>query len=371
MNAIIGFTNLLERHLDDKEIVQNYISKIKTSNDILLSLINNVLEMARIESGKERLDETGENAEDFLQSVFLLFDAQMKEKGVKFTHSVDVQHSDAYIDRTKMREILLNLLSNALKYTPTGGSVTMTLKELPSNHSEYAVYQTVIEDTGIGMSEAFLPHLFEDFSREYSSTESKISGTGLGTAIVKRLVDLMQGTIAVESKLGIGTRITLTMRHRIASVKDIHSLEAASKAYKKEDFVGKRILLAEDNALNAEIARMILEEAGFIVDHAEDGIICVDKIEKAAPGTYDLILMDIQMPNMDGYKAAKVIRSIPDQCKANIPIIAVTANAFEEDRQNAFRAGMNGHIAKPIHVEALMQILAEIIDGKPEMGGRE
>lgn len=291
MNAIIGFTDLLEKHLDDKEAMKNYIAKIRTSNEFLLSLINNVLEMARIESGKERLDETSENAVEFLESVYLLFDSQMQEKGVRFIKKINVEHPDVIVDKTKVREILLNLLSNALKYTPAGGTVTMTLTELPSDHSGYAVYQNVIEDTGIGMSEEFLPHIFEDFSREHSSTESRVAGTGLGTAIVKKMVDLMNGTIEVKSKLGEGTKITLTMWHRISGETERKQSEKSQRRYDPKDFAGKRILLAEDNALNAEIAATILEEAGFTVDLAEDGIICVDRIEKAAPDHYDLILM--------------------------------------------------------------------------------
>ena len=361
MNAIIGFTDLLEKHLDDKEVVQDYIKKIKTSNEVLLSLINNVLEMARIESGKERLDETRENAFDFLHSVFLLFDSQMKEKGIHFIRSIQVEHPDVMVDKTKMREILLNILSNALKYTPTGGTITMTLAEKPSAQAGYVAYETVVEDTGIGMSKEFLPHIFEDFSREHSSTDSRITGTGLGTAIVKRLVDLMQGEIKVESELGKGTKITLLMRHRIAGENDTKQPGEGLADYRDGDFAGKRILLAEDNDLNAEIAVEVLKEAGFQVERAEDGIICVDMIEKAASDYYDLILMDIQMPNMDGYKATRVIRSLPDKRKAMIPIIAMTANAFDEDRKNALRAGMNGHIAKPIHVDELFSLLAEIL----------
>ena len=251
MNAIIGFTTLLERHLDDEKAVQNYLKKIKTSNEFLLSLINNVLEMARIESGKERLDETNENVTEFLQSVFILFDSQMQEKGIQFIQSIHVEHEDVIFDQTKMREILLNLLSNALKYTPSGGTVTMSLTELPADSPGYVIYQTTIKDTGIGMSEEFISHIFEDFSRERSSTESKVSGTGLGTAIVKKLVDLMHGTIEVESELGKGTKITFTMQHRIAGAKETKQVRKITKQYQLEDFRGKRILLAEDNELNA------------------------------------------------------------------------------------------------------------------------
>ena len=361
MNAIIGFTELLDKHLDDKEMMRDYIAKIRTSNEFLLSLINNVLEMARIESGKERLDETSENAIEFLQSVFTLFDSQMKEKGVRFIKSIQIEHPNVVVDKTKMREILLNILSNALKYTPAGGTVRMTLTELGVDEAGYVTYQTVIEDTGIGMSAEFLPHIFEDFSRAHSSTESKVSGTGLGTAIVKKLVDLMQGTIDIESALGKGTKVTLTMKHQIVDQRDTQQTNRHVKESRKKDFAGKRILIAEDNDLNAEIAVTILEEAGFLTERAEDGIICVDMVEKAEAGYYDLILMDIQMPNMDGYKATQVIRRLPDQEKANIPIVAMTANAFEEDRKNAFAVGMNGHIAKPVYVEELFSLLSEIM----------
>ena len=361
MNAIIGFTELLAKHLDDKELATSYIKKIQTANDFLLSLINNVLEMARIESGKTTLDETYWDAYAFNDTLYSLFDSQMKEKGITFTRTNKVIHSDVICDETKLREIFLNILSNALKYTPSGGTVTMNLTEIPSDMQGYAMYQTVIEDTGIGMSEEFLPHLFEEFTRERSSTESKLNGTGLGMPIVKKLVDLMQGTIEVESKVGKGTKITVTLPHRIAQDGDTQRVIEKGKGYDETCFQGKRILLAEDNALNAEIAITILEEAGFEVEHAEDGIICVDMMEKADAGYYDLILMDIQMPNMDGYKATKTIRKFADPRKADITIVAMTANAFEEDKKNAYEAGMNWHIAKPIKVDALMSALTEIL----------
>ena len=261
------------------------------------------------------------------------------------------------IDATKMREILLNILSNALKYTPTGNSVTMTVTELPSEREGYAVYQTVIKDTGIGMSEEFLSHMFEYFSRERTTTESGVSGTGLGTAIVKKLVDLMHGTIDVESRLGKGTKITLKMRHQITENQDVQQNFQNEREYNTRDFTGKRILLAEDNDLNAEIAIAILGEHGIAAERAEDGIVCMNMIEKADADYYDLILMDIQMPNMDGYKATKLIRQLPDKKKSKIPVIAMTANAFEEDKRNAIAAGMNGHIAKPIQVDKLLEII--------------
>lgn len=361
MNAIIGFTQLLEKHLDDKELALSYIKKIQTSNDFLLSLINNVLEMARIESGKTTLDETYWDAFTFYDTLFSLFDSQMKEKGIEFTRKNSVIHSDVLCDETKLREIFLNILSNALKYTPSGGKVSMNLSEIPCDRPGYVLYQTVIEDNGIGMSEEFLPHLFDEFSRERSSTETKLNGTGLGMPIVKKLVDLMDGTIQVESKVGKGTKITITLPHRIAE--DVGSKNQKEKVQEFDLglFKGKRVLLAEDNDLNAEIVMTVLEEVGFLVDHASDGIICVDMMEKADSGYYDLILMDIQMPNMDGYKATQTIRKLSDPLKAGIPIIAMTANAFDEDVKAAKKAGMNEHIAKPLDTKLLMKIIQKYL----------
>ena len=364
MNAIIGFTNLLEEHLDDKETLLNYIDKIKTSNEFLLSLINNVLEMAKIENGKEHLDESSTNMVDFYHAICTLFNTQMGEKGVIFRHSLKIRHRNVMIDVTKMREILLNILSNALKYTPTGNSVTMTVTELPSEREGYAIYQTVIEDTGIGMSEEFLSHIFEYFSRERSTTESGVSGTGLGTAIVKKLVDLMHGTIDVESKLGEGTKITLKMNHQITGNQDARPNFQKEQEYNTRDFTGKRILLVEDNDLNAEIAIAILEEHGLEVERAEDGIVCVNMIEKADADHYDLVLMDIQMPNMDGYKATQLIRKLPDKKKSRLPVIAMTANAFEEDKRNALVAGMDGFLSKPIVIEELIHTLQNSMEMK-------
>lgn len=330
MNAIIGFTDLLKKHIEDKELALDYIGKIQTANDFLLSLINNVLEMARIESGKVILDEATYNAYEFLDELTSLLGTKMEEKGITFNRNIQIENPNVIVDNIKMKEILLNILSNAVKYTPSGRTVSMTLTEFPSERMGYAVYQTIIEDTGIGMSEDFLPHLFEEFTREKTSTESKVVGTGLGMPIVKKLVDLMQGEIEVE------------------------------------DFVRKRILLAEDNELNAEIAITILEEMGFLVEHAEDGIVCVNMIEKEAPDYYDLVLMDIQMPNMDGYKETQVIRRLPDKQKANIPIIAMTANAFDEDRKKAFEVGMNGHVVKPIQTNVLNNTLGFILSHNEE-----
>ena len=357
MNAIIGFTDLLKKHLDDKELAQSYIGKMEIANEFLLSLINNVLEMSRIESGKVTLDETAGNVNAFWETLYAMLDAEIKEKGITFTSHMQIEHPDIFIDETKLREVYLNILSNAVKYTPSGGNISVTVTEFPSEIPGCVMYQTVIEDTGIGMSGEFLPHLFEEFTRERSSTETKLNGTGLGMPIVKKLVELMEGTIEVESKVGRGTRITVTLPHRIAQETDTRRYMENAKAYDENCFRGKRILLAEDNELNAEIAITILEEAGFVVEHAEDGIICVDMMEKAEAGFYDLILMDIQMPNMDGYKATQIIRRLSDKQKADIPIIAITANAFAEDVHAAKMAGMNEHIAKPLERNTLVKVL--------------
>ena len=355
MNAIIGFTELLRKNIDDKTKVLDYLDKIESSNKFLLSLINNVLDMARIESGKETLDETTVDVEEFCRSLFDLFSSQMQKKEVLFVHNIDIRNKRVIGDPTKLRQIVVNVLSNALKYTPSGGRVTMSVKEMPSDKPHCVVHKIVIEDTGIGMSKDFLPHLFDEFSRERTTTISKIQGTGLGMPIVKRLVMLMDGTIDVDSKVGQGTCFTITIPFRISCEKCV--TDKVNPEFISKVLSGKRILMAEDNELNAEIAIAILQEEGFLVDRAEDGIVCVNMLQKSAPGYYDLILMDIQMPNMDGYKATRVIRNLDDPIKANIPIVAMTANAFEEDKKNAFLSGMNAHLAKPIDIAQLNQTL--------------
>ena len=361
MNAIIGFTDLLEQHLHDQELAKSYIGKIKTANDFLLSLINNVLEMARIESGMMKLEESVCDVYSFNDSFYSLFEPQLREKQLEHTRVEKVQHRKVICDAVKLREVFFNIYSNAVKYTPAGGRITMSVEELPWNKPGYSLYTTVIEDTGIGISEAFLPHVFEEFTREHSSTESKVHGTGLGMPIVKKLVDLMGGTIHVVSKLGEGTKITIQIPLRWAEEEAAVVPKAKVKA-KELQFKGKRILLAEDNELNSEIATAILQGMGFAVELAEDGQKCVEMLKKAPAHYYDFILMDIQMPNMNGYEATKAIRELEDEVKSKIVILAVTANAFEEDRKNALQAGMNGHIAKPIKIDALSSTLAEFFD---------
>jgi len=361
MNAIIGFTGLLENSLDDKEKSLKYIKKIQTSNSFLLSLINNVLEMARIESGKLVLELSYWNVWAFNDSIYSSFSVAMEKKNIEFTREVNVEHTDVLCDTTKVREIFLNLLGNAMKYTPVGGKVSMNLTEIPSKRDGYAYYQTVIEDTGIGMAPEYVEHIFDAFSRERTSTESRVEGSGLGMSIVKRLIDLMEGTISVESQVGQGTKITVVIPHKIASDEDKPKFDSQNTELDGKMFAGRRILLAEDNDFNAEIAVSLLEDAGFIVEHAEDGAICVSMVQNAEANYYDLILMDIQMPNLNGYEATDRIRSMKDEAKANIPIVAMTANAFEEDKQNAARAGMNYHLAKPVKVDELLKTLSKIL----------
>ncbi|MDO4178959.1 MAG: response regulator [Phascolarctobacterium sp.] len=360
MNAIVGFTNLLERHGDDPKKRANYITKIQTSNEYMLSLINNVLEMSRIESGKTVLDEKVWNMEQLFDSIHSVFQPEVEKHELDFKIEYHMENKCILCDPTKLREIYLNILSNAVKYTPAGGKVTLFMEEFPSEKEGYACYKTVIADTGIGMSPDFLPTLFEEFSRERNSTESGIQGTGLGMAITKRIVNLMGGTIEVESELGKGSVFTVILPLKIASEEESKRATNMAKEYADVSFIGKRILLAEDNDLNAEIATEILQEAGFEVNRAEDGDVCVRMLKEAAPGYYDVILMDIQMPRMNGYEATRQIRKMTDLEKAGIPILAMTANAFEEDRRNAIEVGMNGHIAKPIDVGMLMESLAAI-----------
>lgn len=359
MNAIMGFRDLLEKHQDDPVRRQGYLDKIGDSSKVLLSIINNVLEMARIEKGNLEVDEVGWSTEQFVDSIYSIFAELMKQKGIKYTREVNVVQEYVFCDPVKLREVFINILSNAYKYTKPGGSVHMDLRELPCEREGWTLYQTTISDTGIGMSEEFIPHIFEEFAREHNTTDNKIEGTGLGMPIVKRLVGLMNGTIEVYSKKDQGTKIVVTIPHRVAEKADL--VEKVEGGLDPGIFVGKRILLAEDNDLNAEIAEEILKEVGFLVDRAEDGRVCLEKLATAESNYYDLVLMDIQMPEMNGYEAARSIRKLTDSEKATIPILAMTANAFEEDKREAYRSGMNGHLGKPVDVKRLMRELAVLL----------
>ena len=361
MNVILGYNQLMQESLTDPKLL-DYQKKIEQSGKLLLSIINNVLDMARIESGKMEIDENVERMGDILEEIAGVFASDAKEKNIQIKSEMHVTHKRVVCDGTKVREIMLNLVSNALKYTPNGGTVTIKVQELPGDKDGYVKIKTEVADTGIGMSKEYIPIMFDSFSRERNTTIGKIGGTGLGMSIVKRLVDMMGGTIEVNSELGKGSCFTVILQHRLADESYYEKKSSSKQVASKNVLKGKRILLTEDNDLNAEITTTILENEGLLIDRVVDGVQCVDKIEQMPAGTYDLILMDIQMPNMDGYQATKLIRQFADKEKADIPIIAMTANAFEEDKKNAIAAGMNGHMAKPIHVDKLLMTLAEMIE---------
>lgn len=361
MNAIIGFSDLLEKHLDDKEKVHDYIKKIQLSGSFLLSLINYVLEMARIESGKATLRTEVGDAQELLGALNAVFEPAVEKKRLKYNCTLDVEHRFIICDVTKVREIVLNIISNSVKYTPEGGSVTVQIKEIPWEKEGWTAYRILVEDTGIGMGAEYLPHIFEEFTRERTSTESKVVGAGLGLPIVKALIDLMGGTIQVESERGKGSKFEVILPFEIASEEEVKDsyVKKEEKLYNRSK--EKRILLAEDNELNAEIAITILEENGFKVERAEDGCKCVELFSEKPAGYYSTILMDIQMPNMDGYTASRKIRGMEREDAKAIPIIALTANAFDEDRNKAFAAGMNRHIAKPIDVGRMVRSIGALV----------
>lgn len=352
MNVILGYNELMKQYLTDPILV-DYQNKIEQSGELLLSIMNNVLDMARIESGKMVVEERAEQIGLVVEEIESVFESCAQEKNIVFTTSVDVDHTHVLWDGFKVREILMNLVGNAFKYTPDGGHIAIDVKELDCARSGYVRIQTQIKDTGIGMSEDYLPTLFDSFSREYNTTIGKVSGTGLGMAIVKNLVDMMDGEICVKSKLGEGTCFTLTFEHKIADADSIEWNQELDVLDEKSILQGKRVLLVEDNELNAEIAMAILEQSGLVLDRVEDGLACVNRLSEVDADLYDLILMDIQMPNMNGYEATRRIRQFENVKKASIPILAMTANAFEEDKKMAMEAGMNGHISKPIDVNVL------------------
>lgn len=362
MNVILGYNQLMKTQLTEPKQL-DYQKKIEQSRKLLLSIINNVLDMARIESGKMKVDENYERVGEVVDEIISTFASEAEEKGIHLSGNMQVTHRNVLRDGTKIREIYVNLVSNAIKYTPRGGNVTITIEELPCEKEGYVKIKAEVKDTGIGMSKEYLPALFEPFSREHNTTTGKVGGTGLGMPIVKKMVDLMGGSIEVESELGKGTVFTVTLMHKMADKKYYsQKIETVIASDMGENLRGKHVLLAEDNDLNAEIAVTVLEETGLVIERVEDGIQCVNRVEQMSSGTYDLILMDIQMPNMDGYKATKCIRRLDDKKKAEIPIIAMTANAFAEDRKRAFDAGMNGHIAKPIDIEKLGAVSFSVLN---------
>ena len=353
MNAIIGYTQLLENNLDNKKQALDYISKLKSSSTILLSLINYILEMTQIESGKLDLKKEIGDLDDLVKNINVVVEPQIKEKKLHYSYHLEIKHHHIICDKTKLREIVLNILSNAIKYTPEGGNVELLIQEISFENNKVK-YHFIIIDNGIGMKEDFLPHIFEEFAREKTSTESKVPGVGLGLPIVKSLIDMMNGTIQVESKLNKGTKFTVELSFLTSlQVENVNERNTSTL-----DFSGKHILLVEDNELNAEIGIELLNTFKVIIDLAKNGEECIKILEKMPEGYYDLILMDIQMPIMDGYEATKIIRSFNNK-NAQIPIIAMTANAFEEDRKHALQLGMNEHLAKPVDIEKLKDVLTK------------
>ena len=360
MNAIVGFSGLLEKSIHDEKKSLDYIKKIRVSSDILLTIINQVLEMARIESGKITLSSESVNIREMVDAMNTVFESSLTKKSLEYQCSLNVVHDQILCDKTKMEEIILNVVSNSIKYTNPHGKITVSIDELDSEDEKNANYKVVVEDNGIGMSQDYLPHIFEEFSREYTSTETRVAGTGLGLPIVKSLVDRMGGTIEVESEEGKGTRFIMKFSFPVSLENQVREKEKQNIPDITEKLEGKRILLAEDNELNAEIAETVLEETGIKVKHVEDGIQCIEKLKKMPEKYYDVILMDVQMPNMDGYTATQRIRDLDDS-RAEIPIIAMTANAYDEDRRKAQEAGMDGFLAKPLDVDEMMRLLAQII----------
>ena len=352
MNAIMGYTELMEKNIGNSEKEKDYLSKIHSSSKFLLDLINSILEMARIESGKETLNIKACNIFDVLDSLNSVFEKLAYEKGLEYQCTTKIQHPYIYCDPIKFEEILLNIVGNSVKYTKNG-NISIHVEEVESGQ-----FQCMIQDTGIGMSKAYLPHAFEDFSREKSGTQTSVKGTGLGLAIVKSLVELMNGTIEISSQVNQGTTTRIKFHFEIAKESELEKNQETNII----DLKGKHILLAEDNDLNAEIAMTLLSDYGMIVDHVSDGVACVKKVKE---NKYDLILMDIQMPNMDGYQATQIIREFSD-----IPIVAMTANAFEEDKQKVLSIGMNGHIAKPIDMDKVISTLSKVLTFKCPVCGK-
>ena len=382
MNAIVGFTALARTHIGDRAQVQDYLGKISAASAHLLSLINDILDMSRIESGMLELRESEVHIPDLLQDLRTMVQNLVNEKNQNLHIDMqDIAHENVFTDKLRLNQVLLNIVGNAIKFTQAGGDITIQVIEKPFSEKGYTTVEFSVKDNGVGMSKEFLGHIFETFTREYSTTVSGIQGTGLGMAITKNIVDMMGGDIRVESEKGKGSVFTVTLNMRIVdefaakqtrvpalrtaftqSVTrgDVENPEGEKENRKAYDYSGKRVLLVEDNELNREIATAILEDAGMAVDCAEDGDIAVSVINNAPGDQYDLIFMDIQMPKMDGYTATREIRTLPDNRKANIPIVAMTANAFDEDKRKCYESGMNGHIIKPIGIEAIAKVLDEI-----------
>ena len=354
MNAVIGFTALAASHSGNEAQVKDYLAKIDTASHHLLSLINDVLDMSRIESGKIQMAENPLCLSQLAGDACTILQSSAEAKSLQLITELSIADDWVIGDALRLQQVLLNILGNAVKFTPGGGKIFFSIRQSAESVNNRASYTFCIKDTGIGMSPEFQKHIFEAFSREDSAVRG-IQGTGLGMAITKNLVEMMGGTLTVQSEQGKGSKFTFGLSFPLAQSAPVPGNPA------KSDFTGRHILLAEDNALNEEIARAVLSEAGFVVTSACDGAAAVEALQNAPAGTYDLILMDIQMPRLNGYEAARKIRALPDPARAQIPIIAMTADAFEEDRQNALAAGMNAHITKPIEIPKLLKVLSEFL----------
>ncbi len=362
MNAILGFSDIIAKHPEDEAVVRNAVTKIQASGEVLMKLINDVLDLSKIESGKLTVDETATDLNQMSKKLNMMLEYSMEKKNIQFQIINGLQHVYVWCDATKLQQILVNILNNAVKFTPEGGKITLEYEEIPLD-KDLSEYRISVQDTGIGMDEEFQKHAFEAFERERTSTESKTEGTGLGLAIVKKLVELMDGQVEIHSKVGQGTKITVCLRLKIAGQGgiDIVEIQKEPAIAANAELTGVRVLLTEDNELNAEIAKEILTSAGMIVDWVEDGCACLERLRQVDVGYYQVILMDIQMPKMNGYEATKRIRELPVVGMAHIPIIAMTANAFSDDQKRALDVGMNGFITKPIDVDRMLRTIQQII----------
>ena len=361
MNAIVGFSDLLEKNLQNEKKAKEYLGKIQSSSNLLLMIINQVLEMARIESGTAVLQLKAEDMDALFHRVNTVFEEDIRKKNLQYHTVLDVRHHYAVCDQTKLQEIMLNIISNAIKYTPEGHSIHVEVHEVVSENPSKIRCIFSCEDTGIGISEEYLPHIYEEFSREHTSTENKVPGTGLGLPIIKSMIELMGGSIQVESRQGIGTKFTVDLSFDMASKEEVYGSRNVIKTSAIHTIKGKRILIAEDNELNAEIAKTVLEDVGALVTRVEDGQQAVELFKEKPAGTFDAILMDLMMPVMDGYTATREIRSLERSDSKTIPIIAMTANAFQEDAEKCIAVGMNAHLAKPLDIEKVMITICRLV----------
>lgn len=360
MNAIVGFSGLLEKNLQNERKAKEYLEKIQSSGNLLLRIINQVLEMARIESGTAVLQLKAEDMDALFHRVNTVFEEDVRKKNLQYHAVLDVRHHYVVCDQTKLQEIMLNIISNAIKYTPEGHSIYVEVHEAVSENPSKIRYIFSCEDTGIGMSEEYLPHIYEEFSREHSTTENKVPGTGLGLPIIKSMIELMGGSIQVESRQGIGTKFTIDLSFDIALKEEVYGSEDTIESSAIHTIKGKRILLVEDNELNAEIAKTVLEDVGALITRAENGQQALELFKEKPAGTFDVILMDLMMPVMDGYTATRKIRELECSDAKTVPIIAMTANAFQEDAEKCIAVGMNAHLAKPLDIEKMKKTIKSI-----------